>query len=223
MDRTGAVQLLRRLHEAQQAFYAGGDEAPVRALLTDDIHWHVPGRNAIAGDYLGIEAVLAYFRRRRDLVDRTLRLHPGDVLVGDGDRIAALTDGQLWLVASSDAGRPWACTRSATGGLRAAGCFLSTRPPSMTSGQARNADLAGLDGTLPSGRNRILGQGLRRDSCPQRTCQTSHPLIGRVRFRWTRPLPVSPVTAQAGLPELGSSEADLAGMSRSASRNQAPR
>jgi ketosteroid isomerase-like protein len=93
MDRTGAVQLLRRLHEAQQAFYAGGDEAPVRALLTDDIHWHVPGRNAIAGDYLGIEAVLAYFRRRRDLVDRTLRLHPGDVLVGDGDRIAALTDG----------------------------------------------------------------------------------------------------------------------------------
>ncbi|MGH3369551.1 MAG: hypothetical protein ACRDPR_06090, partial [Nocardioidaceae bacterium] len=38
-------------------------------------------------------AVLAYFRRRRDLVDRTLRLHPGEVLVGDGDHIAALTDG----------------------------------------------------------------------------------------------------------------------------------
>jgi hypothetical protein len=62
-------------------------------LLTDDIHWHVPGHDAIAGDYQGIEAVLAYFRRRRDLVDRTFRLHPGDVLVGDGDRIAALTDG----------------------------------------------------------------------------------------------------------------------------------
>lgn len=38
-------------------------------------------------------AVLAYFRRRRDLVDRTLRLHPGEVLVGDRDHIAALTDG----------------------------------------------------------------------------------------------------------------------------------
>jgi hypothetical protein len=69
------------------------DEAPVRALLTDDIHWHVPGHNAIAGDYQGIETVLAYVRRRRDLVDRIFRLHPGDVLVGDGDRIAALTDG----------------------------------------------------------------------------------------------------------------------------------
>jgi ketosteroid isomerase-like protein len=93
MDRSEAVQLLRRLHEAQQAFYAGGDDAPVRALLADDVHWHVPGRNAIAGDYQGIDTVLAYFRRRRDLVDRTFRMHPSDVLVGDGDRIAALTDG----------------------------------------------------------------------------------------------------------------------------------
>jgi ketosteroid isomerase-like protein len=93
MDRTEAVDLLRRLHEAQQTFYSGGAEAPVRALLADDVHWHVPGRNAIAGDYLGIEAVLTYFRRRRELVDRTFRMHTGDVLVGDGDRIAALTDG----------------------------------------------------------------------------------------------------------------------------------
>jgi ketosteroid isomerase-like protein len=93
MDRTEAVQLLGRLHAAQGAFYAGGEEAPVRALLTDDVHWHVPGRNAVAGDYHGVDAVLAYFRRRRDLADRTFRMHPGDVLAGDGDRIAALTDG----------------------------------------------------------------------------------------------------------------------------------
>jgi hypothetical protein len=65
MERAEVVQLLRRLHEAQGAFYAGGEEAPVRALLTEDVHWHVPGRNAIAGDYHGIDAVLAYFRRRR--------------------------------------------------------------------------------------------------------------------------------------------------------------
>jgi hypothetical protein len=38
---------------------------------------------------------MAYFHRRRDLVDRTFRIHPGDVLVGDGDRIAALTDGTV--------------------------------------------------------------------------------------------------------------------------------
>jgi ketosteroid isomerase-like protein len=93
VNRAEAIDLLQRLHAAQGALYAGGDEAPVRVLLTDDVHWRVPGRNAIAGDYHGIEAVLAYFRRRRDLVDRTLRLHPGEVLVGDGHHIAALTDG----------------------------------------------------------------------------------------------------------------------------------
>jgi hypothetical protein len=53
----------------------------------------VPGRNAIAGDYHGIEAVLDYFTRRRELADRTFRMHPGEVLVGDGEHIAALTDG----------------------------------------------------------------------------------------------------------------------------------
>jgi ketosteroid isomerase-like protein len=93
MDRAEALDLLRRLHDAQGAFYAGAEEAPVRALLTEDVHWHVPGRNAIAGDYHGIDAVLAYFRRRRDLVDRTFRMHLGDVLVGDGTCVAALTDG----------------------------------------------------------------------------------------------------------------------------------
>jgi ketosteroid isomerase-like protein len=93
MNRAAAIDLLQRLHAAQGAFYAGGAEAHVRVLLTDDVHWHVPGRNAISGDYYGIDVVLAYFRRRRELVDRTLRLHPGDVLVGDGNHIAALTDG----------------------------------------------------------------------------------------------------------------------------------
>jgi len=93
VNRADAVELLRRLHTAQTALYAGGDEAPVRALLTDDVVWHVPGRNAITGDYHGIDAVLAYFTRRRDLADRTFRLHPGDVLAGNGDHIAALVDG----------------------------------------------------------------------------------------------------------------------------------
>jgi ketosteroid isomerase-like protein len=93
MDRAEAVELLRRLHDAQGAFYAGGDEAPIRALLTTDVRWRVPGHNAIAGDYRGIEEVVAYFRRRRELVDRTFRMHLGDVLVGEGDQVAALTDG----------------------------------------------------------------------------------------------------------------------------------
>jgi ketosteroid isomerase-like protein len=93
MDRDHAVALLRRLHDAQGSFYAGGAEAPLRALLADEIEWHVPGTNAIAGDYEGVDAVMAYFARRRDLASRTFRMHPGDVLVGDHDHVAVLTDG----------------------------------------------------------------------------------------------------------------------------------
>jgi ketosteroid isomerase-like protein len=93
MDRDEARNILARLHEAQGAFYAGGPDEPLRALLTDDIVWTVPGRNAIAGEYRGVEAVMAYFGRRRDLAARTFRMQPGDVLVGDGVRVAVLTDG----------------------------------------------------------------------------------------------------------------------------------
>ena len=85
--------MLHRLHEAQGAFYAGGPAEPLLALLTDDICWSVPGENVIAGDYHGIEAVMAYFARRRDLADRTFRMHPGEVLSGEGDHVAVLTDG----------------------------------------------------------------------------------------------------------------------------------
>jgi ketosteroid isomerase-like protein len=85
--------LLGRLHAAQGAFYAGGPAEPLRALLTDDIVWTVPGDNAIAGRYAGIDAVMAYFARRRDHAGRTFRMHPGEILTGDGDHVAVLTDG----------------------------------------------------------------------------------------------------------------------------------
>ena len=87
------MELLRRLHAAQGAFYAGGPAAPLRQLLTSDIVWRVPGENAIAGVYTGIDAVMGYFARRRDIAARTFRMHPGEVLVGHGEFAAVLTDG----------------------------------------------------------------------------------------------------------------------------------
>jgi ketosteroid isomerase-like protein len=88
-----AADVVQRLHAAQGAYYAGGPAEPLRALLADDIEWHVPGDNAIAGDYRGADAVMAYFARRRDLAARSFRMHPGDVLTGAGEHVAVLTDG----------------------------------------------------------------------------------------------------------------------------------
>jgi ketosteroid isomerase-like protein len=93
MTRAQAERVLARLHEAQASFYAGGPPEPLHDVLTDDVRWVVPGANAIAGDYRGIEAVIDYFARRRDLAARSFRMDPGDMLVGDGDHVAVVTDG----------------------------------------------------------------------------------------------------------------------------------
>jgi YbgC/YbaW family acyl-CoA thioester hydrolase len=84
--------LLARLHQAQNTFYRGGDSAALRDVLTDDIAWQVPGRNAISGDHHGIDAVLAHFARRRDLAGRSVRSTSRQVLGGEGDSVASITD-----------------------------------------------------------------------------------------------------------------------------------
>jgi ketosteroid isomerase-like protein len=97
MNRAEATDLLRRLHQAQGRFYAGHGEGDLRALLSENISWQVPGDNAIAGHYQGIDEVMAYFARRRDLARRSLRLYPGELLVGEGEMVASLTDGEAVL------------------------------------------------------------------------------------------------------------------------------
>jgi ketosteroid isomerase-like protein len=93
MEKTEAVAVLDRLHEAQNMFYGGGDSGPLAELLATDIVWTVPGNNRIAGCYRGLDEVFGYFRRRRDLASKTFRMHRKDILVGDGEQVAALTDG----------------------------------------------------------------------------------------------------------------------------------
>ena len=65
----------------------------MRAFLAPDIVWRIPGQNAIAGTYRGIDEVMEYFGRRRALAAGTFRMTRRDVLTGDGDAVAALTDG----------------------------------------------------------------------------------------------------------------------------------
>jgi ketosteroid isomerase-like protein len=93
MDRDEAIELLDRLHEAQNAYYGGDSRSGLESLLAPDIVWSVPGASPIAGTYRGHREVFAYFDRRRSLAAGTFRMIRRDVLTGAGDRIAALTDG----------------------------------------------------------------------------------------------------------------------------------
>jgi ketosteroid isomerase-like protein len=86
-------KVFRDFHEAQSRFYAGEDDRSLRALLSDDVIWHVPGRSAIAGHYRGAEAVIEYFRRRREFTRATFRVLVRDVLAND-QRVVALAGGE---------------------------------------------------------------------------------------------------------------------------------
>jgi 2'-5' RNA ligase len=94
------LAVVRAFHQDQAVAYAGGSLEPLRALLCDDVVWHVPGRSAIAGEHRGIEAVLAYLERRRAMADATFRVHVhGMALIAE--RVVQLAGG----VAERD-GRP---------------------------------------------------------------------------------------------------------------------
>lgn len=127
MQRNDALALVRRLHAAQNHFYQGEGDNALREILSEEVAWHVPGHNAIAGTYRGIDAVLGYFARRRDLAACTLTLHSEGVLTGDGDHIAALTSGSAVIDGSQ---RSWSTVglyRVKTG--RIASCYLLPLDP----------------------------------------------------------------------------------------------
>jgi uncharacterized protein len=93
-DGEDRAALVRRFHEVQAAFYGGGAIEPLIDFLAEDVRWHVPGRNAIAGDYAGRDEVLAYFERRRRLARATLRLDVREV-VAAGERVFQLVGGSV--------------------------------------------------------------------------------------------------------------------------------
>lgn len=69
-------ELLRKEYEAR----AARDDRALAEVFAEDVVWHVPGKNAIAGDYRGIEEVTQYVRRRRELAGGTLQITVHDML-----------------------------------------------------------------------------------------------------------------------------------------------
>jgi ketosteroid isomerase-like protein len=87
------ASLIRDFHKALSRFYAGGDIEAVRAMLTEHVVWHVPGRSAIAGDHVGKNDVLDYFHQRRKLGRGAFKVDVHDVLAND-ERAVLFASGQ---------------------------------------------------------------------------------------------------------------------------------
>ncbi len=64
--------------------YNAGDRQGMREFLTPDVRWHVSGDHPLSGDYRGVDDVLGYFERVREMTEGTLRIEPTQMLADDG-------------------------------------------------------------------------------------------------------------------------------------------
>ena len=76
-----------RIRDGYAAF-AKGDFDVLTDLFADDIVWHSGGRNQLAGDYRGREAVFGYFARLMEVTDGTFRIDLHAVLADDEHGVA---------------------------------------------------------------------------------------------------------------------------------------
>ncbi len=75
--------------KASAAFVRGAaDLGEARKFLSDDVVYHVPGANPLAGDYEGLEAVGALMLKLRQMNVRIVDVH--DVLATDEHVVALL-------------------------------------------------------------------------------------------------------------------------------------
>ena len=91
--RPDPASVVSAFNACQRDAYAGGDLDSLRPRLTEDVVWHVPGRSQISGEHRGIDAVLAYFHRRRTMTDHSFRVTVHGLSVV-GDRVVQLAGGR---------------------------------------------------------------------------------------------------------------------------------
>ena len=68
--------------------FTGGDVSGLLDLFAPDAVWHVPGENAVAGDYRGRDAIVAFLRRTAELTGGTYRVELLWVLADDEHTVA---------------------------------------------------------------------------------------------------------------------------------------
>ena len=80
-------ELVRRAFDA----FASGDVEALRGLMDPDSVWHAPGRNPLAGDHRGVEAILGYFAKTMELTGGTFRTELHDVVANDEHAVSLFT------------------------------------------------------------------------------------------------------------------------------------
>jgi uncharacterized protein len=98
----------------QREMYSGGSVEALAELMAEDIVWHVPGSSPIAGEYRGRDAVLDYFRHRRQLAGGHMSITK-HTSVCHRDTVVQLADGEAVLGGEQAAWRTAGVYRVADG------------------------------------------------------------------------------------------------------------
>jgi ketosteroid isomerase-like protein len=88
MTDSAADVEVRVVYEMAEQHNAG-DLAGTRRFYTDDVVWHVQGRNRSSGDFAGIDALFGYFESTDAITNGSLQLYPQTVTVS-GDLVGVL-------------------------------------------------------------------------------------------------------------------------------------
>jgi len=76
-----------RLRDGYAAF-AKGDFAVLNDIFAEDLLWHEPGRNQLAGDYRGRDAVYAFFAKLMEVTEGSFHLDLQAVFADDEQGVA---------------------------------------------------------------------------------------------------------------------------------------
>ncbi len=77
-----------RFRQGYAAFQRGDMDAIRNEYFAPDIVWHAGGRNPLAGDYKGIDEVLASFAKLFEMTGGTFSVELHDVLANDEHGVA---------------------------------------------------------------------------------------------------------------------------------------
>lgn len=94
---TENLDLIRRGYEA----FGRGDISTVLQIFDPNIHWHIPGRSPLSGDYNGHDEVIAFFTKTQELAAGTFSIEIDDMLASAQCVVALCTvsaqrHGQQW-------------------------------------------------------------------------------------------------------------------------------
>ncbi|HEX4929108.1 MAG TPA: nuclear transport factor 2 family protein [Gaiellaceae bacterium] len=86
MDAVENAEVVRRGYAA----FNEADIATLSELMDENVSWHTPGRSAIAGQYLGRDAVFAQFGRYGGDTDGTFKADLKQVFTSPDGRVIGL-------------------------------------------------------------------------------------------------------------------------------------